>query len=152
MHKFLKLAIHHARNHTYDEGLEYGLCAVLVKSGNVVSIGFNRMATNGFVEHFADRAKGRMRNFHLSTHAEMDAILRVRNRTDLRGTKIFVARPRPCGDLGLARPCVVCQHVLHSYGIKRAYYTINDNEYGVMRVIDPFAQEAIDRTVVSSSL
>lgn len=151
MHKFLKVATEAAKAHSFDEGLEYGLCAVLVKSGNVISIGFNRMATSGFVEHFADRAKGKCRDFYLSTHAEMDAVRRIRNKTDLRGTKIFVARPRPCGDLGMARPCVVCQHVLHSYGIKRAYYTISDDEYGVMRIVDP-GKSALDKVISSGSL
>lgn len=138
MHKFLKLAINSAMSHPYDENMTYCLCAVLVKGNSVVSIGYNKMATSGFVEHYADRVKGRMRDFHLSTHAEMDAILKVRSKTDLRGAKIYVARPRADGQVGMARPCEVCQHVLFSYGIKRAFYTISDNEYGVMRVVDPF--------------
>ena len=136
MHKFLKLAQHNAYAYEYDEYLEYHLCAVLVKGGQVLSIGYNKQATNSFVEHFTDRVRG-VRDYCLSTHAEMDVVLKARNVTDLRGSKIFVARVRRDGDLALARPCEICQEILYSYGVKRAYYTISNNEYGVMRVKNP---------------
>lgn len=137
MNKFLRIAINCAHNYTYDEGLDYYLCAVLTKSNKILSIGFNKIQTNRFVEYYADRAKGMYRDFHVTTHAEMDAVMQVRHKTDLNGARIYVARSRKIGDTGLARPCLICQHMLHSHGIKRAYYTISDEEYGVMRIKDP---------------
>ena len=132
MHKFLKLAEDLALNHTFDEGLEYQLCAVIVKAGKPISVGFNNRSTNGFVEHYANLARG-LRDYCLSTHAEMDAVLKIRNKTDLKGTKIYVARIKASGGVGMARPCEICERILVNYGIKRAYYTISNNEYGVMR-------------------
>jgi hypothetical protein len=68
----------------------------------------------------------------------MDAILKGREKTDLRGCKIFVARIRNDSDnLGMSRPCEICQHVLHNYGIKRAFYSIDANTYGIMKVDNP---------------
>jgi deoxycytidylate deaminase len=136
MSKFLKYAERCALDHQFDDCLEYYLCAVLVKGGNILSIGYNKRATNGFVEHFADVARG-MRDYCLSTHAEMDAVLKVRGKTDLRGSKIYVVRIKPSGGLGLAKPCEICQHVLYNYGIKRAFYSVDNDEYGVLKVRNP---------------
>ncbi len=138
MLKYLKLAEKYARENEYDEGLEFYLCALIVRGGNVLSTGFNRRSTNGFVEHFADVCRGQ-RDYCLSTHAEMNSILKVRDKTDLRGSKIYVVRIRPTGGVGLAKPCEICCHVLYNYGIKRAYYTIDDENYGVMKVTNPAA-------------
>lgn len=132
MHKFLKMAESFAQTHTYDHGLDYSLCAVIVKSGKPISVGFNNRSTNQFVEHYANLARGR-RNYCLSTHAEMDAVLKARNSTDLSGCKIYVSRLLKLGGVANARPCPICQDVLKNYGIKRAFYTLSDNEYGVMK-------------------
>jgi len=149
MRKFLKMAESLANSHTYDTGLEYNLCAIIVKSGKPVSIGFNSRSTNQFVEHYANLARGR-RDFCLSTHAEMDAVLKVRNKTDLNGCKIYVARVLKLGGVAMSRPCEICEQVLFNYGIKRAIYTVNNNEYGVMRVCS--AANNSDKSFVSGSL
>lgn len=136
MLKYLRLAEKFALEHEFDAALEYYLCAVLVRGGGVISVGYNKKATNGFVEHYADQVRGE-RNYCLSTHAEMDSILRARGKTNLRGTKIYVVRIKPSGGLGMARPCEICQHILYNYGIKRAHYSITDSEYGVMKLTNP---------------
>jgi len=59
MHKHLKTAAKLAYDHEFDEGLEYFLCAIIVKGGNILSVGFNKKSTNAFVEHFADMARGK---------------------------------------------------------------------------------------------
>ena len=131
------MAINRAFEHDYGDVIDYKHCAVLVKGGSVLSIGYNKMATNGFMEHFANQVKG-IRNWCISTHAECNAVYLSRNETDLTDTKIYVARIRapgsPQGKVGLSRPCSICQHVLARYGVSRAYYTIADNEYGVMKI------------------
>ncbi len=137
MHKFIRLAEQNLRCHNYDSKQDFRLSAVIVRGGNVVSTGFNKHNTNSFVEHYTDIARG-PRSYCLSTHAEMDAVLKGRERTNLRGCKIFVCRVRNDNNsLGMARPCVICQHVLYNYGIKRAYYSIDNNTYGVMKIDNP---------------
>lgn len=125
--------------HDYSD-LEYHLCAVLVRGGSVISVGFNKRNTNAFVEHYTDLARGQ-RDWCMSTHAEMDAVLGARSKTDLRGTKIFVIRKhldtKNYSTFGLAKPCEICQHVLYNYGVRRAYYTIDDQNHGVMKIENP---------------
>jgi len=141
MNRFLKIAIKQAMSHDYDTHLEYHLCALLVSGGNVISTGYNKRGTNGFVEHYTDIVRGGNRKYCLSTHAEMDAIAQVRARTDLNGSKIYVVRllidgAKSKNKLGTARPCEICQNILFAYGIKKAFYTIDENTYGVMRIIN----------------
>jgi deoxycytidylate deaminase len=148
MHKHLELALKRASSHVYDPNADYHLCALIVRGGSVISVGYNRRSTNAFVEHYTDQVRGCGRGYSLSTHAEMDAVAQARDKTDLTGCKIYVARRRMGdGTTGLARPCEICQTVLWSYGIRKAYYTIDNENFGVMKVI----QHNITDSVVSSS-
>lgn len=130
------MAEKYALDHEFDEGLEYFLCALIVRGGSVVSVGFNKKPTNTFVEHYADVARGK-RDYCMSTHAELDAVCKARAKVDLRGTKLYVTRIKPSGGMGLAAPCPICQHVLFNYGIRKAYYSIDDQNYGIMKVVNP---------------
>lgn len=135
MHRYLRLAMQYANDKDYGDQIDYHLCAIIVRGGSVISVGYNKHNTNAFVEHYADIARGRGRDFCLSTHAEQDAILKARNKVDLRGTKIFVARRlRLNGKPGMARPCPICENALNSYGIRKAYYTINEHQFGKMLI------------------
>ena len=138
MNRYLRMAINQAFEHNYEDQIDYKHCAVLVKGGSVVSVGFNKMTTNSFVEHYTDMVRGPNRDYLLSTHAEQAAILQVRNKIDLTGCKIYVARIRPPksdhGKVGMSAPCNICQRVLGAYGISKAYYTIDDYSYGVLDV------------------
>jgi len=153
VHKYLQRAIKNAHDHDFtDLTMDFKLCAIIAKGGVVLSVGFNKAQTNGFVEHYTDQIKGD-RDYNMTTHAEMDAVLSARSKTDLRGSKIYVARIRPPGNLdgksiGMAKPCEICQNVLWAYGIKRAYYTIDDNNYGIMKVLHrDVPQEGDDQTI-----
>lgn len=138
MNRYLKFAIEQAHDHEYDNTTVFKHCAVIVKGGSIISIGFNKSSTNSFVEYYTDKVRGPNRKYNLSTHAEQDSVLKVRNKTDLTGCKIYVARIRPPtspdGKVGLSRPCAICRQVLFAYGITKAYYTISDDEYGVMKI------------------
>lgn len=138
MNRYLRMAIDQASSHIYEDDIDHKHCAVLVKGGSVISIGFNKMNTNSFVEYYTDKVRGPNRNYCLSTHAEQDAILQVRNKIDLTGCKIYVARIRPPtspnGKVGMSEPCNICQKVLVAYAISKAYFTIDDFTYGVTNI------------------
>lgn len=120
MHKFLQLAFDEARAHPFDPSMEYQLCAVIAKGGKVLSTGYNHRGWHGLSERYKSTA-------HLSTiHAEVDAILLGRKKIRFEGAKIFIVRIRTDGSVGLAKPCKMCQQVLLSYGIKKAYYTTEE--------------------------
>jgi deoxycytidylate deaminase len=109
----------YATDNRYDNAADYHLAAIIIRGGSVISVGFNKVNTNAFVEHYTDLARGRGRDFCLSTHAEQDAILKARGKVNLRGCKIFVARRKKIdGSPGMARPCPICENALHSYGIR----------------------------------
>jgi tRNA(Arg) A34 adenosine deaminase TadA len=139
MNKFFRIALQKANEHDYGD-LEYHLCAVIVRGGSVVSVGYNKRNTNAFVEHYTDMAKGQ-RDWCMSTHAEMDCVLQARAKIDLAGAKIYVVRKhvnvKKYGTFALAKPCEICQHVLYNYGIRRAIYTIDDNNHGTMKIVNP---------------
>ena len=48
------------------------------------------------------------------------------------GAIIYVARTRRDGSIGCAKPCKRCIASMHSMGVKKVYYTITGNEYGVI--------------------
>lgn len=138
MNKHLQYAVKQASYHDYEPCMDHRVCAIIVRGGSILSVGFNQRKTNAFVEYYTDKVRGAGRAYCLSTHAEQDAILAIRKKIDLNGCTIYVARLRSpeskYGKVGLSRPCNICQQVLLSYGIKKAYYTITDSEYGVMKI------------------
>lgn len=124
--KYVKHAIDLVSEHTYEPHLEYNLAAVIVAGGSVLSVGYNSSKVTSFI-----RAFGLERN-HM--HAECDAILSARNKIDLNGSKLYVARlTLKRGVVGNAKPCDMCMHAAFMYGIKRIYYTVNENTYAVIR-------------------
>lgn len=103
-------------------------CAILVAGGSILSVGFNKPKLNSFVSVYAHHPDVQ------TIHAEVDAILQVRRKTDLTGCKIFVAKLGRNGEVGNSCPCAMCHEALRNYGIKRAYYTVNETTYAVERL------------------
>ena len=104
------------------------LAAVIVKGGSVVSVGINRPKMNSYVHFYGNHENCG------SVHAEIDAIFRARRKVDLRGSKMYVARLTKRGQVGLAMPCKMCRRALQRYGIKRVYYTVDENTHAEMRL------------------
>lgn len=73
-------------------------------------------------------SNGPVRKSPLSIH---HAEMRLVRKLDYYGT-VFVARRRADGNWGLARPCVDCQRILRSRRVRRVYYTVGPEEYGVL--------------------
>ena len=48
------------------------------------------------------------------------------------GSIVYLVRIRRDGMFGNSKPCPNCQKVLRTTGIKRVYYSIANDEYGVM--------------------
>ena len=51
-----------------------------------------------------------------------------------KGTLEYAARMTDDGRIVNAEPREMCQKIMRAYGIKRAYYTIDDESFGTMRV------------------
>lgn len=145
-HRFLKLAIKECKTHQFDKLLQCNLTAVIVAGGRVLSLGYNKTSRNSFVQYLSEfDLSGKP---FINTHAEVDAILKVRSKIDLKGCKIYIARYKHGQkEIGMARPCATCEIVLRRYGISRAYYTIDDNHYGVMNLSNSYSPSAIKDNV-----
>lgn len=130
MHRFLRSAVNLALTHTYEEGLVFKHCALIVRGGAILAVGFNGSNKNGFVDHISRKAG---LHYSVNLHAEVAAILSVRSKIDLTGTKLYVARIRPSG-VALSRPCEVCQLAMTRYGISKAVFTIDEFAYGTIKL------------------
>ena len=62
-----------------------------------------------------------------SIHAETRCLRKMD-----QGGIIYIARVMRDGSMGLARPCISCQMFLRAKKIRKAIYSISDNEYGVL--------------------
>ncbi len=133
LHKHLQSAINLAHNHEYDDCLSYRHACVIVRGGSILSVGFNGIRKNSFVDDIVKKV-GVNHGHNPTLHSEMDAIVSVRNKIDLTGAKIYIARIRPGKEVGMSAPCKLCQNALVRYGIKKAYFTISANTFGVMKL------------------
>lgn len=69
-----------------------------------------------------------------SSFPKAHAEIRCSNKLD-KNSVVFVSRVRrDTGMFGLARPCPDCMRVLISKNVKTIYYTISQNQYGIIQV------------------
>lgn len=88
--------------------------AVVVKSGRVLGMGYNKRRNDP-----RNLNPGRHR-YDSGCHAEMSAL---KNVSDPRGAIIFVARVNRSGNDLLSKPCEICASELKRLGIKKVIYT-----------------------------
>jgi len=97
----------------------------LIGALGIRSDGVKVMSANGPVL-ISDKCK------HKNTYRRAHAEYRLCQKID-KGATIFVVRiGKSDGKYKLAKPCPACQIVLRSKQVAKVYYTISENEYGVM--------------------
>lgn len=122
---FFNLATAFARISSHRE---YLIGAVLVKNGNVLS-----SATNIHKSHPVQRKYNAFRNMDGSDnhthelHAEINCMLKVKNKQLLKNSSIYVSRIGKDDVIRIAKPCKACQAALKDYGIKDLYYTTTNS-------------------------
>ena len=105
------------------EGSTYSLHrhgAILVKGGSVLNWSANQNKVQRWAQRFRAHGCG-----HATHHAELGAILGVA-RDKTRGSDIYVVRISKKGSLLLSKPCPMCEEVLRHVGVKRVFYSIDD--------------------------
>ena len=120
--KFLRMALRRILNESYSTHIQHRHAAVVVKGGRVLSMGRNRNKTH---PESVMRSDGE--RILKTIHAELDAISRVKNKEQLRGATIYVARLGRNGYPGMSCPCKMCQELINRHGLKKAVFT---TEYG----------------------
>ena len=96
---------------------QHKLGAVIVKRGRILSTGYNEIRWN---------KKLRKENIH----AEESAIVKLlteKRMHDLVGADIYVTRFTKGGRVGMARPCGCCNRLIATCGIRRVFYTTDDD-------------------------
>ena len=125
--KFLKLALRRIDGEDYSQEIQHRHAAVIVKAGRVLSVGRNRDKTHP--DSVGVDEGGEL--FTRTIHAEMDAILKVKNKEHLKGATIYVARKGRNQKPGMSCPCKMCQGLISKYGLKKAVFT-TENGVGVL--------------------
>jgi uncharacterized protein with PIN domain len=72
---------------------------------------------------------GSKQHYFSNAHSEF----RIAKKLD-KGAIVFVTRVNSDGSFRNAKPCPNCEMVLRKKMVKRVYYTISDNEYGVLKI------------------
>ncbi len=103
-----------------DDARDHRLGAVGIRSDGVVVAAFNGTGYNGKSS---------------KPFPPMHAEARLARKLDFYST-VYVARQMRKQGLGLARPCAACQRALRRKRVERVYYTISDDEYGVLELSD----------------
>lgn len=102
---------------------QHKLGAVIVKGSRILSVGYNSLRPSSLL------------GTH-TLHAEAAAVLKLlkaRRLSDLAGAEMYVTRFTRGGAVGIARPCIKCQQLLHSVGIRNCYYSTDSKQIGVMK-------------------
>jgi deoxycytidylate deaminase len=114
--------IDHAIKMAQKSTMEHKHGAVIVLHNEIIATGFNHRVD--FMCH------------KYSIHAEVDALLKVKGRTKafLDEAEMYVVRigsfQHTCPDffsVRYSKPCADCQKAIVKYGIRKVYYSINDD-------------------------
>lgn len=124
-HRFVESAKRTAEESTFPD---YRHGALLVRGGSILNSAYNKNSRIGWANRFRSKACG-----HATHHAELGAILGV-DRTKTSGSDIYVVRIGRTGELKMSKPCQMCQQVLTHMGIKRVYYSIDEENVGCIKL------------------
>jgi deoxycytidylate deaminase len=95
-------------------------CIITDKRGNVISQGMNSNKSHPIQAKFA-KLVGKEEKIYL--HAEISALVKCHKEPHT----IYVARITQAGNMGIAKPCLICQEAIRQAGVKFVVYT-DDND------------------------
>ena len=125
INRLFELAKNVAYNSPYGK-IRHG--ALLVKGGSVRNVAFNKENYSSFGTRFRKPHKG-----HATVHAELGCILGMpRNVTS--GADVYVCRINREGEFRISKPCSMCHAALKHVGVKRVYYTTNNNTFEMYKL------------------
>lgn len=113
---------------TFSSSGEYRHGAVLVNGSAIVNSSSNKNRLCSFGTRF------RGENAGIATlHAELGCILGI-DRSITEGARVYVCRVGKNGDFRLSKPCPMCTAAMKYVGIKRVYWTIDNNNCAMGRL------------------
>ena len=108
--------------------LRHRHAAILVKGGSVISWSNNKNKYNRWAQRFRSKQNG-----PATIHAELGAILGV-SYEKTNGADLYVVRINHKGHLCMSMPCHMCQEIMSHVGVKRVFYSIDDDTIGCLKV------------------
>lgn len=102
--------------------------ALLVRGSSILNSAFNKSNHINWANKFRAKDCG-----HATHHAELGAVLGMA-REKTTGATIYVARIGKHGELKMSKPCEMCQQVMSHVGIKKVYYSIDDENMGCIKL------------------
>ena len=104
--------------------------AVLVGGGSsILGLGVNNEKYCSVGAKYRSTNKG-----HSTYHAEIASLMNI-PRHVTKGATIYVARAaKGSGDDRMSKPCPMCHAVLEAQGIKKVYYTVDDESIGFYKI------------------
>lgn len=98
---------------------KFPMGAIIAAGNRILAFGINKYRTHPQqINHYTNDIGG-------SIHAELDAIISCCNSN---GATIYIARLFKDGTAGMAKPCVLCQNIIETAGIKKVVFT---TRYGI---------------------
>lgn len=102
--------------------------AVLARGGSIISLGVNSDKYCSVGKSFRSEDKG-----NPTYHAEIRALLNI-PRHITRGAVMYVARCSKNGEENrMSKPCSMCHAVMEERGIRKVYYTVDNEVVGTYK-------------------
>ena len=103
--------------------------AVLTRNSAIIGLGVNNEKYCSVGAKYRPDNKG-----HSTYHAEISSIIGV-DRSITKGSTIYVARTaKGNGEDRMSKPCNMCHEVLKAQGVKKVYYTIDNDTIGFYKI------------------
>lgn len=113
-----------ARNESLKTNHRIKVGAVLVRHGKPISVGRN-------IPNKSHALIRRYSRFQM-IHAEIDCMVGI-DRHLLNGSTMYVYREHSDGTVAMSKPCPICEMFLRNYGVKKVFYTV-ENNFKMMRI------------------
>jgi deoxycytidylate deaminase len=98
--------------------------AVIVYKNKIISAANNESEKTHPMQYKYNQVSKRLPSFRAGRiHAEMAAIIRVRDREVLKKSTMYIFRRNRDGKIGMCRPCTTCMEAIKDYEIGEVCYT-----------------------------
>lgn len=99
----------------------------------MLSVGYNRQGWSS--KQNGKKTNNKRTNPLVCTvHSEVDALLKVANKEEIKGSTVYVVRLGRNEKFALSKPCDMCEVILREHGVKKVVFTVDNdpNTHGVM--------------------
>ncbi len=121
--KFLSIAKEEASKSSH----QFMVGAVLVCGSSIISRGYNKPNKTHKIAY-----RNHSTPAFATIHAEIDALVNVSKKISKKCTLYVVRLRRSDKQITLAKPCDMCMSVIKNMEVKKVFYTIAENHYGVI--------------------